>query len=165
MRFFESLKDKMRILKNKWFKCIAILLIVVLAIWGVWSLLFLKTDDQKIVEKSRAELLRIINSNDSNDAKMKKLKTLAKEVVAGTENTKSAGAAEYDGALNRFQTTITEAELVQNIHQALQTLSMIDACKISARSWGIAIIAAMASVISAGTSYVIARRPKADAAI
>src|SRR3989339_1406879 len=98
MRFFESLKDKMRILKNKWFKCIAILLIVVLAIWGVWSLLFLKTDDQKIVEKSRAELLRIINSNDSNDAKMKKLKTLAKEVVAGTENTKSAGAAEYDGA-------------------------------------------------------------------
>ena len=45
-------------------------------------------------------------------------------------------------------------ELIDNIHQALQTASMIDACRTAARNFWIALAAVLVSLVSAVAAWV-----------
>ena len=49
--------------------------------------------------------------------------------------------------------TANEGELVFNIQTALQTSSMIKACKVATKAWIVALFAALASMLSAMAAW------------
>jgi len=88
-------------------------------------------------EIKKNELIRIVNMQSGTDAKrLKELRRLALEV----------GASHLSLTGNR---TANEGELVFNIQTALQTSSMIKACKAATKAWIVALFAALASMLSA----------------
>lgn len=93
----------------------------------------------KEIEKYRQELTNILKEEDKK-VRLDKLEELAKKVGAST--TRWVTTEYYEnGRVNRTveSNEITETEIVNNIQIALQTASMIDACKASAENYKIAI--------------------------
>ncbi len=83
------------------------------------------------------ELIQIVNMQSGTEAeRLKELRRLALEV----------GASHLSVTGNR---TANEWELVFNIRTALQTASMLDACKAATKAWIVALFAALASMLSA----------------
>jgi len=75
-------------------------------------------------------------------------KLRAKEVGAST--TRMVRCVDDPLASNK----ITETEIVQNIEVALQTATMIDMCKTSAKNYKIAIVSAIAAALSAWVALI-----------
>ena len=95
------------------------------------------------IERREQRLLETQNIPDSEqNRRFKELQTLARELGASTIRM-------YPG-----HGDAGEAELTDNIHRALQTASMIDMCKTSSRNYKIAIVAAIAAVLSALAAWV-----------
>jgi hypothetical protein len=93
--------------------------------------------DSKEIENKRRELIQIVNMHSGTEAKrLKELRRLALEV----------GASHLSVTGNR---TANEGELVFNIQTALQTASMVNACKATKKAWIVALFAALASMLSA----------------
>jgi subtilase family serine protease len=98
----------------------------------------------KKIEAKRQELVQILKI-ESEAAKREKLISFAKEIGASTTRWESFKA----GILSIGENKITETEIVQNIHVALQTASMLDACHTASQNYKIAIWAAVAAAVSA----------------
>lgn len=103
----------------------------------------------KEIEAYRKKLSEIIDSPpepDGNPAKgtKKALRELARKVGANTRamyiNPTTEAPVGYDAGIS---------DLIDNIHQGLQTLTMIDACKTANRNFVIALIATIIAVGSA----------------
>ena len=75
------------------------------------------------------ELVQITDSNDIEQERISKLKILAKRVGAGNINTRIEGSKEYKDVLHKYQNTIQEEEVVQNINKDMQIDMMMDSCK------------------------------------
>jgi hypothetical protein len=91
----------------------------------------------KEIENKRNKLIQIVNMPSGTEGpRLNKLRELALEVGASHKSVRGIETAK-------------EAELVVGIQDALQTASMINACKIASRNFWIALIATMAAVISA----------------
>ena len=106
---------------------------------------------EKIAEY-RQNLHAILNTDDDKQ-RYKDLEQLAKEVGAGYVNTKIVDLITRKvGAgieTNKVQNPISEAELVLNINNALQTEIMINMCDINAGNFKVAMTSAKASCVSA----------------
>ena len=145
------------------FKNIVIIIIVVilLVLMVFWSTS--KSREAKLIEEVKSELFKIIDSNDIEKVKINKLKELAKKVGAGTEHTVNDFPIPVGKGFARRSIPISESELVQNIQQALQTLTMIDMCNVAAKSYRIAIVSTLAAVISAlGAWAAVKKKQKLD---
>jgi len=112
------------------------------------------------IKKARLKLIKITDSNDIESEKKLKLKSLAKEIGAGTIHTEQVEATVYNGSLHKPLNTISESELVQNIHQALQTAMTLNMCKIANKNYKCAIIASIAAMLGASTALCISRKRK-----
>jgi hypothetical protein len=108
------------------------------------------------------ELTRITDSNDTESEKISQLEKLAKRVGAGTANTKIAGSATHETKTGFstiiHQNPISEAELVQNINQALQTHMLFDSCATANNQYKIAVFATVIAVISTLITWNISRK-------
>jgi subtilase family serine protease len=98
----------------------------------------------KEIEAKRQELVQILKV-ESEAAKWEKLIAFAKEIGASTTRWESFKV----GIMSMGENKITETEIVQNIHVALQTASMLDACHTASQNYKIAIWAAIAAAASA----------------
>jgi hypothetical protein len=92
----------------------------------------------KEIEKYRKQLVEILQGEDAREDKSRQacLKELAEKVGAS-----AMAKAGMDNA--------GEAELVDNIHFALQTASMMDMCRTAAKNYWIAFVAALVALASA----------------
>jgi len=104
----------------------------------------------------RQKLRNILKKEGNEGKRIKALEDLAKEVGAGYVHTEIAPTATIrqngkgsETITDRNPISISESELVLNIHQALQTEIMIDVCNTTARNFWITMVAAIAAVISA----------------
>ena len=103
----------------------------------------------KKTEEFRQKLADIIRNRPENE-RMEHLRELAIEVGAGTVRTEIAAVAPYgESGTVSYQNSISESELVQNIHNALQTRTMIAMCKTASKQFVIALIAAVIALVSA----------------
>lgn len=103
------------------------------------------------------ELKNILKEHDESN-RVESLKNLAKKLGAGYERTDIGGTVKIgEESYITQQNPISESELAQNIHDALQTRTMISAAKATAKSYVVAFLAAAAAVISAGVSVVVLR--------
>lgn len=102
------------------------------------------TNDTKKYKRKLVEILK----EEHAGVRLNKLTALAKEVGAST--TRMVRYTEEPLASNK----ITETEIVQNIEVALQTASMIDMCKNTTRNFFLALIAAVAALLSALAAWV-----------
>ncbi|MBN2456411.1 MAG: hypothetical protein JXB29_07760 [Sedimentisphaerales bacterium] len=92
----------------------------------------------KEIKEAKEEQIRIKNmSGDKQEERNKALDKLASKVGASTIN-------RYHG-----HGRATEAEIFENINNALQTETMIAVCKIAVRNFWITMVAAIAAVLSA----------------
>jgi hypothetical protein len=122
-----------------------------------------KSQEAKLVEEAKSELFKIIDSNDTETVRIAELKKLAKKVGAGTEHTENESPIPRDKGFSIRSRPISESELVQNIQQALQTLTMIDMCKVATKNYRIAIVSTLAAVISAlGAWTAVKKKQKLD---
>jgi len=112
------------------------------------------------IKKARLKLIEITGSNNPKDQKEQKLKDLAKEIGAGTINTKIVGSTEYNGSLTIHQNPISEAELVQNIHQALQTAMTLNMYKTTNKQYKIAVLAAIVAVVGTFITWNVSIKKK-----
>jgi hypothetical protein len=112
--------------------------------------------DNKWIENKRNELIRIVNMPSSGKAvdvpdsdkkadsgqvyRFKELRKLALEVGASHISTER-------------QKTANEGELVVGIQAALQTASMLNACRTATKAWKVAATSALASVLSAAAAW------------
>jgi len=112
------------------------------------------------INSAMQDLIQITDSNDTERERICQLEMLAKRVGAGTINTRIAGSTEYEGVLYRPQTPIQEAELVQNINQALQTHMMMDSCKTANKQYKIAVLAAVVAALSTLIAWNVSVRAK-----
>ncbi len=112
------------------------------------------------IKTARLKLIEITDSNDLEPQRKQKLKELAKEIGAGTIHTEQVEATVYNGGLHKPQNTISESELVQNIHQALQTAMMLNMCKIANKNYKCAIIASIAAMLSASAALCVSGKKK-----
>ena len=90
------------------------------------------------MKKYRKQLAEILESENAQKDKSKEicLKELAEKIGAST--------VAKAGAFNPG-----EAELVDNIHQALQTATMINMCQTASKNYWIAFVAALVALASA----------------
>jgi len=95
----------------------------------------------KEIEKYRKKLVGILKKKDVAGAKEALLKDLARELGA-------TGKGKPDGGHNAG-----EPELVDNIHYALQTASMVDMCRTAGRNYWIAFVAALIAFLSAAAAW------------
>ena len=106
----------------------------------------------KEIEGHRQELTDILaDDKESNNNRREKLEKLAQKVGASITRsgqiltkTDTQGRQHYEE-----ENVITEIEIVHNIQSALQTVTMINMCKITSRNFWIAVSAMIAAVISA----------------
>ena len=101
----------------------------------------------KEIEAKRQELVQILKV-ESEAARWEKLIAFAKEIGASTTRW-GAGPTPAAAKWGLGENKINETEIVQNIHMALQTASMIDACHTASQNYKIAICAAIAAALSA----------------
>ncbi len=112
------------------------------------------------IKKARLKLIEITDSNDPEDQKVQRLKDLAKEIGAGTIHTEQVEGTVYNGALSKPQNPISESELVQNIHQALQTAMTLNMCKTANKQYKIAVLAAIVAVVSTFITWNVSIKKK-----
>ena len=98
------------------------------------------------IERYRQKVCNILNEGDGK--RRQKLVELAKEVGAGYVHSKIAATTQTEDSIINTTDDISEAELVLNINNALQTETMINALKVANRSWIVAVFAAVISVVS-----------------
>ena len=101
----------------------------------------------KEIEAKRQDLVQILNIEPSSE-KQEKLIAFAKEIGASTTRWE-AGPTPAAARWGLGENKITETEIVHNIHVALQTASMLDACHTASQNYKIAIWAAIAAAVSA----------------
>jgi hypothetical protein len=100
------------------------------------------------IEKRKKELNEILKEGDV-DARLKKLKVLAKEV--GASVTRMGDVQIGHNAAKVFyeqRNIITEAEIVHNIQESLQTHIMINMSKTASRNFWIALAAMGISLLA-----------------
>lgn len=139
-----------------WFFGVCLIPIVFLPSWFLWRPKLSeedKTMTHKEIEQRLVEIVNMPNSGqiitkqgggkiDSGQReRYKELRHLALEVGASHISTAP-------------QKTANEGELVYAIHQALQTATMIDACKTAARNYKIALIATVIALGSALAAWI-----------
>ena len=109
----------------------------------MWSCLInkLKSEEEKEVEKERLELQNIL---ENDNPKIEDLKDLAKKIGSSTIKL-------YPG-----YGEASAPEIIQNIHQALQTKSMIAATKTSSNHLIISIILALIALGSMIAAFIAA---------
>jgi hypothetical protein len=105
------------------------------------------------IEQYRKKLIEIIErpkQSDGNPAEGTKrdLRELAKRVGANTR----AIYTDTNGVLKGYDAGISD--LIDNIHIALQTATMIDMCKTSAKNYKIAIMASIIALLSALAAWI-----------
>jgi hypothetical protein len=106
------------------------------------------------INSARQQLMQVTDSNDDESARIAKLEKLAKMVGAGTIDTKIIGSDR-----NRMlQNTISEAELVQNINQALQTHMLFDSCSTANKQYKIAVFATIIAIVSVFITWNISKK-------
>jgi len=110
--------------------------------------------DRKRIEEAEQELERILGEEtlpDENPPPRQKerLRRLARRVGASIRST-----SEEDGKIGGRPALISE--IIDNIRTALQTHSMIDACRISARSCWITLVATSISLLAMVAAWVAA---------
>ena len=89
------------------------------------------------IENKRNTLIQIVNMSSGTEAKrLKELRKLALEIGASHKSTE-------------FHRNANEGELVVSIQAALQTASMLNACKATKTAWIVALFSALASMLSA----------------
>ena len=91
----------------------------------------------KEIEGYRKEKTEILKTKEPE--KRQRLLDLARKVGASTTNWARIGG----------ENDATESQLVDNIERALQTATMIDMCKTSAKNYKIAITASIIALLSA----------------
>jgi len=94
-----------------------------------------KTMTHKEIEKYRRRLVEILNRSDSETEKRRALQDLAREVGA---NVYMADA----------EMSVRISMLTDNINDALQTATMIDACKTASKNYKIAFVVTMIALVS-----------------
>lgn len=141
---------------------IIVIALIIIAIYILFQDMYMSEGamTREEINSAMQELTKITDSNDSEPERISKLKILAKRVGAGTINTRIVGSTEYKGALHRPQTPIQEAELVQNINQALQTHMMMDSCKTANKQYKIAVLAAIVAVFSTFIAWNVSLKGK-----
>ena len=92
------------------------------------------------IEKYRQRLVEI-QKVEEQTKRFEALQGLAKEVGASTQGLSMWGDSDRAG--------VSEGNLVTNIHNALQTATMIDMCKTASRNYFIALIATIIALGSA----------------
>lgn len=142
----EGMKSKRMFITQR----IVVIALIIIAIYILFQDMYMSEGamTREEINSAMQELTQITDSNDSEPERISKLTKLAKRVGAGTINTRIAESTEYKGVLHRPQTPIQEAELVQNINQALQTHMMVDSCKTANKQYKIAVLAAIVAVFS-----------------
>ena len=93
----------------------------------------------KQIEKYRATLVEILNQQKSQE-RTDALFKLAKEIGASTGRKRSGEDVDPVG-------------LVDNIHQALQTATMIDMCRTASKNCWMALVSALVALISAVAAW------------
>ncbi len=96
-------------------------------------------------EKYRQRHVEIQKIEEQKE-RFKALQDLAKEVGASTQGLSMFGDSDREG--------VSEGNLVANIHNALQTATMVDVCKTASRNFFIALIAAGAALFSALAAWI-----------
>ena len=110
--------------------------------------------NRRQIEEAEQELERILSKEalpDGNPPPTQKnqLRRLARRVGASIRST-----SERNGRIGGRPALISE--IIGNIHTALQTHSMIDACRISGRNFWIAVIASIVAFLSMVAAWVAA---------
>ena len=98
---------------------------------------------RKEIEEYRQRLVEIQKVEEQRK-RFEALKALAKEVGASTQGLSMWSDSDRDG--------VSEGNLVANIHNALQTATMIDMCKTASRNF---IIALVATIIALGSAVAL----------
>jgi dTDP-glucose pyrophosphorylase len=89
-------------------------------------------DEIETYRERLAEIIREIDKSKANDATLNKLRQLALDVGASVvEFVMTSSGPQWHQA--------TASELVHNVHEALQTASMIDACRTAAKDHEVAV--------------------------
>ena len=120
--------------------------------------------NRKQIEKYSEKLVQIQMEKDTTK-KWKDARDLAMEIGASiwrihpfTDGDIKALTHDETKIKIREAKEATTAEIVHNIHYALQTAAMIDMCKISNRNWIIAVIASLIALLSMVAAWVLALR-------
>jgi predicted PurR-regulated permease PerM len=134
---------------------IGVLIVAVLIIMALIICFYILEE----INLARQKLIKITDSNDLESERISKLKELAKRVGAGTINSKFAGVTTHNlpkggTVTSRHQDPISEAELIQNINNSLQTATMIEMCRVSGNNYIVAAFAAIAAIFSAIAAWV-----------
>jgi len=103
---------------------------------------------RKEIEKKKAGLDEILKDEDAAK-RLENLQKLAKEVGASITRmervqTRHDASNVYYNVFNE----ITETEIVHNIQVALQTETMVEACRISARNFWVALVATVIALLA-----------------
>ena len=111
----------------------------------------------KEIQKKREKLACILGE-ENTESRLKKLQELAKEVGASiTRVERVETQRDVMGAVTyKPSNEITETEIVHNINFALQTETMIEMCRISARSHWIALVATIISLLAMVAAWIAA---------
>ncbi|MGA2070704.1 MAG: hypothetical protein ABSG97_05085 [Sedimentisphaerales bacterium] len=103
------------------------------------------------IEQKKIKLDEILKMEDAR-VRLEKLVALAKEVGASVTRMENVQTGETPvigpAYLYELRNVITEAEIVHNIQESLQTHVMIDMCNTAARNWETARASARAAQIS-----------------
>lgn len=91
---------------------------------------------RKEIEQKKARLDEILKKEEDAAKRLENLQKLAKEVGASVTRMEkvTTGTDRVGTILYKISNEITETEIVHNIQVALQTETMVEACRISARS-------------------------------
>lgn len=100
----------------------------------------------KQIERYRSELIQLLKQPPSQD-RLNALLKLAQSVGASIIKMEPTPSV-YS------QNAITELEIVNGIHYALQTASMINMAETAARSYWIALVASLIALLSAAAAWV-----------
>ncbi|MCK5175270.1 MAG: hypothetical protein KAR47_17885 [Planctomycetes bacterium] len=92
------------------------------------------------IERYRRCLVEVLQ-REKSPQRTEALYALAKEIGASTGK-KRDGAGDIDAV-----------GLIENIHYALQTASMVDMCRTAARNYWIAFVAALVALVSAAGAW------------
>ena len=98
---------------------------------------------RKEIEEYRQRLVEI-QKGEEQSKRFEALQALAGEVGASTQGLSMWGDSDRAG--------VSEGNLVANIHNALQTATMIDMCKTASRNF---IIALVATIIALGSAVAL----------
>jgi hypothetical protein len=103
---------------------------------------------RKEIKQKKARLVEILKEGDP-DKRRKDLEELAKIVGASvTRIVRIKVGSEASKVYYKHDNVITETEIVHNIQVALQTETMVEACRISARNFWVALVATVIALLA-----------------